>query len=321
MALGDRDYLRTDQGYGSYGGGQNVFAGVRGISLTTTLIIINCVVYFFQVSGRGGGQLSTVDQAFLMQSQAVMTGQIWRLWTSTFLHWNTGHLLVNMLGLYFFGRALEQVWGKRQFFLAYTVGGVVGNILLLIAGMSGIMSPQTLGMGASGSILTLVGASAVLFPDAKVLIYFLLPVNIRIFAAVFAGLYIMNIVTRGDNWGGDVAHLSGLIVGLWWAYSGGISLSGRHRTHIDSNSMLGRLFGGSGQRSQGSGGFGGFGGGQRGRGAWERKLQRRRKEQMEVDRILAKVHEHGVGSLTRKERKTLEEDTRRRQTEDRRTGL
>jgi hypothetical protein len=85
--------------------------------------------------------------------------------------------------------------------------------------------------------------------------------------------------------------------------------------------MLGRLFGGSGQRSQGSGGFGGFGGGQRGRGAWERKLQRRRKEQMEVDRILAKVHEHGVGSLTRKERKTLEEDTRRRQTEDRRTGL
>ena len=53
------------------------------------------------------------------------------------------------------------------------------------------------------------------------------------------------------------------------------------------------------------------------RGAWERKVQQRRDEQAEIDRILDKIRTEGIASLTRKEKRALKEATRRQQREDR----
>ena len=55
-------------------------------------------------------------------------------------------------------------------------------------------------------------------------------------------------------------------------------------------------------------------------GAWERKQRRLAVEQAEVDRILAKVHESGVKSLTRKEKKTLQKATKQQKEQDRQFG-
>jgi len=54
-----------------------------------------------------------------------------------------------------------------------------------------------------------------------------------------------------------------------------------------------------------------------GRGAWQRKMQRRRDEQADIDRILDKIRIEGLASLTRKEKHTLKEATHRQQREDR----
>jgi hypothetical protein len=52
------------------------------------------------------------------------------------------------------------------------------------------------------------------------------------------------------------------------------------------------------------------------RGAWQRKLGSRQDEQAEIDRILNKIHDSGLNSLSRRERNILQEATRRQQEED-----
>ena len=130
-----------------------------------------------------------------MHTERVLHGQVWRLFPSQYLHASPGitHLLLNMLGLYFFGPALERRWGAKKFFTIYTLGGLVGNVLLMILGLIGWINPYRPAVGASGCILGLLGACAVLFPHAEVLIYFLFPVKIRTAAWLLGGVYVYNI--------------------------------------------------------------------------------------------------------------------------------
>jgi len=57
-----------------------------------------------------------------------------------------------------------------------------------------------------------------------------------------------------------------------------------------------------------------------GAGAWQRRIETEEAEQAEVDRILAKVSESGLQSLTRRERRTLEIATQRQRERDREAG-
>ena len=84
----------------------------------------------------------------------------------------------------------------------------------------------------------------------------------------------------GHNAGGEAAHLAGLAVGvlyvLWRPWL--------HKTQLKI-----------------------------GEGRWQRKLERERSFQNEVDRILKKVHDSGIASLTNKEKQILKEATLREQ--------
>ncbi|MFQ5807472.1 MAG: rhomboid family intramembrane serine protease [Phycisphaerae bacterium] len=280
-------------------------SGMGALSVTTTIIIANVIVAFLMFSRGPLGQRLTGFG--VMQADAVLHGQVWRLFTATYMHASFNHILFNMLALYFLGPALERAWGRRQFFFVYTLGGVVGNMLLTLAGLIGWINPQTFGVGASGSVLTLLGAAAVLFPDAQVYVYFLFPVRIRTCAVLYGIWYVYNIWTRGGNYGGDICHAGGLIIGLWWAYSGGFSLSGRHRTAVDPSSIAGKLrslFGGASSRRR------------HGAGAWHKRMKQRQEDSETIERILAKVSEQGLRSLTREEKRALKEATERRRAEE-----
>lgn len=297
MGWRDRPYARGTYGYGRsrYHG-----PGLSGLSVTTSLIIANVVVHL--LVSAGDPRLARVILSFgVMQADAVLHGQLWRLFTATYLHAGFNHIFFNMLGLYFFGPALERVWGPRQFLLAYSAGDIAGNILLTLAGLLGFIGRQAPGLGASGSVLTLLGAAAVLFPHAQVYVYFLFPIRIRTFVALYGLWFLYNVARQGANFGGDLCHLGGLAVGLWWGYSGGLSLSGRHRTRIDPSSLLGRLAArAAGKPRPRAGQF----------PSWQARPPSA--DEQEVDRILKKVHDQGLDSLTAEERDTLAEASRRR---------
>lgn len=295
MGVADRDYAREQ----TPGGPVRVYRGpgVEPLSVTTTIIIANVVVAFFTIFTRS--QLANSLMSFgVMQAAAVLHGQVWRLFTATYLHGGFDHIFVNMLGLYFLGPALEKVWGPRQFFLVYTLGGVAGNILLTVAGAVGFINPQTLGVGASGSILTLLGAAAVLFPDSMVYVYFIFPLRIRTCVILYCIWYAWNVLQQGANYGGDLCHIAGLVFGVAWARSGGISISGRHRVAPSPTSML--------------------------RGIAPRRYVVSRpvdssapprvwtgQEVAEIDRILAKITREGFASLTLEEKQRLADAARR----------
>ncbi|MFQ5494063.1 MAG: rhomboid family intramembrane serine protease [Phycisphaerae bacterium] len=267
MSWRERDYARDDNPF-------DAGAGVRrgrprpSLRVTTVIIIANVVIAVLTIFTESavGNLLLNLG---VMQGRAVLHGQIWRLFTATYLHADLNHIFLNMLMLYFLGPALERVWGPRQFFVVYTLGGIAGNVVLTLAGAIGYINPEAFGVGASGSILTLLAGGAVLFPNALVYVYFLFPLKIRTFLILYSLWFVYNIYQRGSNYGGDLCHIAGVFFGLWW-----------------SRATLRRRGGRSSVMP--------FGGG-----------ARKPVDPREIDRILAKIGREGIERLRPEERQAL----------------
>jgi rhomboid protease GluP len=76
---------------------------------------------------------------------AVREGQVWRLLSSAFLHGNTVHLMMNMLGLWSFGGFLEPVLGWRRYLVVYGLSALVGSLASAFLGTRA-------SVGASGAL-------------------------------------------------------------------------------------------------------------------------------------------------------------------------
>lgn len=298
MAWQDRDYARPS------GRGWSVRPPsllIRG-SIVTTLIVINVVVFFV------GAFSPTLDLWIkglgAMQTYAVLRGEVWRLITAQYLHATLGHLFFNMLVLHFLGRPLEQMWSARRFFWVYTISGLAGNVFYTILGSRGYIDPQMPAVGASGCIYGLLGIVAVLFPTATVYVYFLFPIRIRTAAFLFGAFAVWMIISRGHNYGGEACHLAGLVFGIWWALKGD-AWWGETEWRLP-RFLRSRQGSRSGRPSPGRG----------------RSLRRptSRVDQVEVDRILKKVYEGGLHSLTESEKTYLREATERQRQEELNAG-
>lgn len=181
--------------------------------VTHGLIAANAVVLVLMYFTPFG---SLVYGLGVMKVPSVMDGQLWRVFTATYLHAGGWHLFVNMLCLYFLGPVLEEMWGGRKFFVVYTVCGLAGFVLLIPASVVGFVDPAIPALGASGCILGLLGAMAVLRPN-DIIILLVFPMRIRTAATLLAGLYVFNVLSQGQNYGGDLCHLAGLGVGVMLA--------------------------------------------------------------------------------------------------------
>jgi membrane associated rhomboid family serine protease len=84
---------------------------------------------------------------------AVSHGEVWRLVSGTFVHANFLHISLNMLALIAFGRVLERLQGHWRFLVTYLVSGLAGSLLFQA------LSSAPLGMGASGAVYGLCGAT------------------------------------------------------------------------------------------------------------------------------------------------------------------
>jgi membrane associated rhomboid family serine protease len=135
--------------------------------------------------------------------------QPWTIITSLFIHApfpNIGHILGNMITLYFFGNFLVSLVRERTFLLVYFIGGIIGNLLMFL-------TPMSLVIGASGAIFAVGGALAVLRPKWTVYV-FPLPIPIPLWVAVLGGFAL----TFGVYQVAWQAHLGGLAFGLVMGY-------------------------------------------------------------------------------------------------------
>ena len=110
----------------------------------------------------------------------------WTFLTYMFVHAGLLHLLGNMLMLYIFGSAVEHRLGGRAFILYYLYCGIGAAVLSLA--LAGLMPTAPI-VGASGAVLGVGVAFALLWPDAELLVFPLpMPVRARTFIMGLVGL-------------------------------------------------------------------------------------------------------------------------------------
>jgi len=179
----------------------------RSPNPTGVLIIIFINVAVFIATSL---QQSLVDRLSLVP--ATFTGEPWTILTSMFVHANIFHILGNMITLYFFGTYLTMLVGETKFFITYFLGGLLGGVfyvlILLYAPWSKPLDAYVGAIGASGAVFAVGGALAVLRPNQKVLLYFIIPMPLWV--AVIGGFLVLSFIPS-VAW---QAHLGGLVLGL-----------------------------------------------------------------------------------------------------------
>jgi membrane associated rhomboid family serine protease len=174
---------------------------------TLVLIAVNCLVFIVNSlfpDTRGILGLSAL--------YVVKGGDIWQPFTYMFVHASIYHLLVNMIGLFFFGVAVERRMGSREFLLFYLLTGTLAGLFSLGAYVAGGYW-TTLLVGASGAIFAVLLAFAAMYPREKIYIWGLLPVRSPFLVIGYAVFELGSQILSNDN----VAHLTHL-AGFFFAY-------------------------------------------------------------------------------------------------------
>jgi len=284
MALADRHYMRDE------------FHPPRW---NTILIVTLLVAFVVQTGFLLYGHIDLAED-FGLSVAGVRKGKVWQLLTFQFLHsapmpW---HVLFNCLGLYFFGRPVEETLGAKRFLWLYFLSGFAGGVLqvLLTALLPGHHDDGV--VGASAGVCGLLAVFCSLNPMQEITTWIaFFPVRIRaryllIFVgllSLFGALFPFDQVAHG-------AHLGGIIVGISY-------VKWRHQVSeaFARGDFFRNLFARRRRPAETL----------RGR-PWRSRTGPRATEDSaefiskEIDPILDKISAHGIHSLTEREQQILE---------------
>ncbi len=287
MGLDSRDYTYSTQpGYH--------FTGPR--SMSVQIVLVTGGVYLLQLLLKGPftSALALYDHWY------TQPWQVYRLLTYGFLHSPSGieHILLNMFGLWMFGRQVEQRYGRQEFLSFYLSA-------IILAGVVWTVSDTAFGnrgawvLGASGGVVAVLILYALNFPQQKVLLYFVIPIPMWVLAAFIVLSDLFGATHQTESNVAFTAHLGGAAFALIYyrtGWSPGRLLTGlfsglpsprKSRLHIhDPSSPEGHDANDTNDTNA------------------------RQPLNEQVDAILKKIQAEGQDSLTRNERLLLERASR-----------
>ncbi|HEV2208093.1 MAG TPA: rhomboid family intramembrane serine protease [Verrucomicrobiae bacterium] len=140
----------------SFGAQASLFS--RGARATQLLLALNLVMFGAEIFAGGSSNPETLYRLGALFTPAAQAGQWWRLATALFLHFGALHLTMNMLALWLLGPFAEWALGSWRFLLVYLAAGIcsMGGVVWFTRGTEEMI------VGASGSIMALVGVTAAL---------------------------------------------------------------------------------------------------------------------------------------------------------------
>jgi membrane associated rhomboid family serine protease len=244
--------------------------------LLKILIFINVGVFLVDYLTHG---------AYLYRWLAMDPGEVthhfqwWRLVTYMFVHDTSPpflHILFNMLMLFMFGAPLVPVFGERRFLIFYLSSGFFAGLCSLV--FYAVTHNPTVVIGASGALFALLFAFARLFPTQEFLMFFLFPVQARYAVLIIGGIELL-LITSNDRIA-HIAHLGGALFGWMW-----FRLEDQAVSYWEQwKSRKPRSF--------------------------QKAVQQSNSEvksvMIDIDPILKKISERGIGSLTHDEKIILE---------------
>ena len=287
MGIYDRDYYRDESTPGFSWGGSR--------TMVTNLLIINLGVFvldallgeaFWGVGGIKG--LLAVTPDTLQQPW-----YWWRFLTYGFAHDSPAHIFGNMLGLFFFGRHIEAVYGSRKFLGMYLTSILAGSLVWAI-GNYFTAPPEALGLlslvGASCAITTIVILFCFHFPHQKVLFMMVIPMPAWVLGVLLIFMNVSGQLQNNDNIAYGV-HLVGAAYGYLF-----------YRTRFELGQFVWADWIGSLMRRRARPRLRVH---KPSRGTGDDQID------LQADAILEKLHREGEASLSASERRTLEEYSRR----------
>jgi membrane associated rhomboid family serine protease len=287
--LEDRSYMREPE-----------FKTRTVSSMTITLLLVHLAAFVLLEINRAYNRegFLKIFQYCALSTEGLSRGHLWQFLTFQFLHAGGWHFAFNMLGLYLFGRAVEESVGRRHFLLLYFASGVVGGVLQSILGF---LFPNAFGLavvGASAGVFGVIAAFAALDPDREILLFFVLPMRAKHFLWIAAGVALFYIVVPAEPGVAHGAHLGGMLAGVAyvrWIIQSAVSLRmwQPFRPRRRPQELVKVRFPKA--------------------APWQKAQKGERREvaagdfiSREVDPILDKISAHGIQSLTERERKILE---------------
>lgn len=185
---------------------------------TKVIIWINVAIFFlFWIFSYFIDPVKIFQFAALTPSLVFSKYFIWTLVTSMFLHTLTIHLFVNMISLFFMGRFVEPLIGRKRFLQVFFFSGIFAGLLHVAVSYFTGSNMNIPAIGASGAIMGLAGLLAVLIPKQKVLLFFVIPMPLWMLGIILVALVILNPSIGGITIG-NVAHLGGFVAGALYGF-------------------------------------------------------------------------------------------------------
>lgn len=130
---------------------------------------------------------SVLYEVLSFNRAAILKGQVWRLFTYVFTYDIGGPLMtaISLICYYSLGKAMENIWGTLRFNLYYLCGLILMDIYCMIFGGNADVTYLN---------LSLFLGYATLYPDARFLLFFIIPVKAWIFAVIDLGLMIYSLI-------------------------------------------------------------------------------------------------------------------------------
>ncbi len=235
----------------------------------------------------------------------------WTLITYMFLHYDFLHILFNMLWLFWFGQLFMQFIIPKRMLSVYLLGGFSGALLYIVAfNLIPAFQPSvpiSIALGASASVYAIVVAVCAYAPEHSIGLLFIGRIKLKYIALVVVLIDILSI-SKG-NAGGHIAHLGGALFGYYfavrlkkgkdvtkgfaatmdWLFS---MFKRRPKMKVTSSKFRGKQKPSSGTASV--------------KAESDMEYNKKKKaSQAEIDRILDKISKKGYDSLTKEEKDTL----------------
>jgi len=224
----------------------------------------------------------------------------WTPITYMFLHQSFMHIFFNMLCLFWFGKIFLYQFTQKQLVGLYVVGGLLAGAfyVLLMNVLPYYVENHRLSLllGASGSIMAIIVASAVRMPNIEMQLMFVGSVKLKYIAIATVLISFFGITS--SNAGGEIAHLGGALTGYLFALGmkKGVDISQPVNWLLDKITDLFKLR----NRKQPQVKF------SSGKKMSDTEFNMNKAGQMAgIDRILDKIKKSGYESLTSDEKKQL----------------
>jgi membrane associated rhomboid family serine protease len=213
-----------------------------------------------------------------LDGAGIHAGDYWRFFTFPLIHHDPLHLLAGMLLLFFAGREIEPIVGPRHFLAIYLGGVFVGGVT------HWLVMPEFPLTGVAAGAVAVFAAYATILPELEVVVhlFFVLPLRLRAKYLALALVCLCGVCWL--TYTAPVIGPLGMIVASFYAWVYAQQLGFGNQLSIQRYIFERR------QRAA--------------------RLERMSPEQFlstEIDPILEKISTRGMSSLTRTERKILEQ--------------